>query len=304
MKVLVADDDLGSRLVAQASIERLGHDCVVAQDGVQGWHLFTEHAPDVVVTDRAMPGMDGLELCRRIRAQQQDRYTYIILVTSLSNPADVIEGMHAGADDYVAKPLNPLDLEARLLAARRVTELHAELAAAREALALQASTDPMTGLRNRLTLTQDLEQVHSSSERYRRSYCLALCDVDFFKRYNDTHGHLAGDTALRQVALTLQRGVRESDLVYRYGGEEFLIILPEQAAPEAMIALERILAQLRALGLEHRAGGPTGIITLSVGMACFTPGHAISSPALLAQADHALYLAKSAGRDRIVGAGS
>jgi diguanylate cyclase (GGDEF)-like protein len=225
-------------------------------------------------------------------------------VTSLSNPADVIEGMHAGADDYVAKPLNPLDLEARLLAARRVTELHAELAAAREALALQASTDPMTGLRNRLTLTQDLDQVHSSSERYRRSYCLALCDVDFFKRYNDTHGHLAGDTALRQVAVTLQRGVRESDLVYRYGGEEFLIILPEQATPEAMIALERILAQVRALRLEHRAGGPAGILTLSVGMACFIPGHAIGSPALLAQADHALYLAKSAGRDRIVVAGS
>ncbi|HST82623.1 MAG TPA: diguanylate cyclase [Kineosporiaceae bacterium] len=301
--MLVVDDDFGSRLVAQATVDRLNHECVVGVDGDEGWRLFNEVAPDVVVTDRSMPGLDGLELCRRIRAAKTDRYTYIILVTGLSDPAEVIKGMHAGADDYIGKPLDPLHLEARLLGARRVTELHAELATARQALSHQAHTDALTGLPNRLALTQDLEQIHRHSERYGRSYCLAMCDVDFFKRYNDTYGHLAGDEALRQVARTLQGGLRDGDRVYRFGGEEFLIVLPEQTTPQALIPMERSLHQLSCLALEHRTGGPTGVITLSVGLTSFGAGNPVTSQALLADADRALYRAKSAGRNCVVCAG-
>jgi two-component system chemotaxis response regulator CheY len=304
VRVLVVDDDFGSRLVAQATVESLSHECVIGVDGDEGWQLFNESAPDVVVTDRSMPGIDGLELCRRIRTAKTDRYTYIILVTGLNDPAEVIEGMRAGADDYIGKPLNPLDLEARLLGARRVTELHAELAVARQALSHQAHTDALTGLRNRLALTQDLEQVHRMSERYGRSYCLAMCDVDFFKRYNDTYGHLAGDEALRRVAMTLQTGARESDRVYRYGGEEFLVILPEQTTSQALTPMNRALDRLSGLALEHRTGGPTGVITLSVGLTGFAAGTSITCQALLADADQALYRAKTTGRNRIVCAGS
>jgi len=300
VKVLVIDDDLTSRLVAQATVESLHHECIVGVDGDDGWRLFNQSAPDVVVTDRSMPGIDGLELCRRIRAAETDRYTYIILVTSLNDPAQVIEGMHAGADDYVGKPLSPLDLEARLLGARRVTLLHAELAVARQALSHQAHTDALTGLSNRLALAQDLEQIRQHSERYGHNYCLAMCDVDFFKRYNDTYGHLAGDNALRKVAKTLQAGVRESDHVYRYGGEEFLVVLREQALPQALIAMQRVLDKLSCLALEHRTGGSTGIITLSVGLSGFTTGSSATNQALLVEADQALYRAKSTGRNRIV----
>jgi two-component system chemotaxis response regulator CheY len=304
MKVLVIDDDLSSRLVAQAIVESLNHECIIGIDGDNGWKLFNESAPDVVVTDRSMPGIDGLELCRRIRAAKTDRYTYIILLTGLSDPAQVIEGMHAGADDYIGKPLNPFDLEARLLGARRVTELHAELDVARQALSHQAHTDALTGMSNRLALTQDLEQIHHLSKRYGHSYCLAMCDVDLFKQYNDTYGHLAGDEALRRVAATLQAGVRESDRVYRYGGEEFLILLREQTIPEALIPMGRLLERLSRQALEHRTGGPTGVITLSVGIAGFVPGSSITSHALLADADQALYQAKIAGRNRVVCADS
>jgi two-component system chemotaxis response regulator CheY len=304
VRILIVDDDFGSRLVAQATVERLNHECVIGVDGDQGWQLFNESEPDVVVTDRSMPGMDGLELCRRIRAAKTDRYTYIILVTSLSDPADVIEGMHAGADDYVGKPLNPLDLEARLLGAKRVTELHAELAVAREALSHQANTDALTGLPNRLALTQDLERLHRRSERDGRSYCLAMCDVDFFKRYNDTYGHLAGDEALRRVAMTLQAGLRSTDRVYRYGGEEFLIVLPGLTIEEALIPVQRTIDQMGRLELKHLAGGPTAVITLSAGLASFVAGKSLTSEALLAEADQALYRAKTAGRNRAVCAGA
>lgn len=299
MRVLVVDDDFGSRVVAQATVQALSHECVTADDGNQAWQLIRQFAPDVVVSDRAMPGMDGLELCRRIRAMNTERYIYIVLVTALSEPADVLEGMHAGADDYVTKPLHPFDLETRLLAAQRVTQLHAELARTRAELTRQANTDPLTGLRNRLTLDVDLQHLHAVSARYHRSYSLALCDVDHFKRYNDTYGHPAGDTVLQQIATAMMDGLRTVDRVYRYGGEEFLIVLPEKSAAEAQPALERILGAIRALGIQHQAGGPTGIVTLSAGIASCTSERRLSGPNLLTEADQALYRAKTNGRDQV-----
>jgi diguanylate cyclase (GGDEF)-like protein len=299
VRVLVVDDDFGSRMVAEATVQALGHTCLTAEDGDQAWRSIRESAPDVVVSDRAMPGMDGLELCRRIRAMSADSYIYIVLVTSLSNPVDVLEGMHAGADDYIGKPLHPFDLETRLLAARRVTELHAELARTRAELRRQASTDPLTGLRNRLTLDGDLQQLHAVSERYGRSYSLALCDVDNFKGYNDTYGHPAGDAVLRQIATAMVASVRTVDRVYRYGGEEFLIVLPEQPATPAHLVLERVLGAVRALRIVHDASGATNVVTLSAGVASCTPERRISGATLLTEADHALYRAKTNGRDQV-----
>ena len=219
MRVLVADDDLGSRLVAQAAVESLGHECLAAADGLETWDLFTVWQPEVLVTDRTMPGLDGASLCERIRSVEKDSYTYIVLLTALGHPSDVLTGMRAGADDYVTKPLDPFELEATLLAASRVTRLHEELAIAREELIRQARTDPLTGLRNRLGLADALDQLHTISCRYGRSYCVAVFDVDHFKKFNDIYGHLAGDQALRTVSAALASKVRDSDGVYRYGGK-------------------------------------------------------------------------------------
>ena len=241
MKVLVADDDPGSLMVARAAVERSGHDCLTAADGDEAWALYLEHQPDVVVTDWMMPGMDGLALCRAIRAREADLYTYIVLLTSQGSRDDVLAGLEAGADDYVTKPLDPFVLHARLLVALRVTTLHADLAHYRKVLSQQARTDPLTGLHNRLKLSEDLEQLHARSERYAEEYCVAMCDVDNFKSYNDIYGHQAGDLALRAVAAALVGEARKSDGVYRYGGEEFLLVLPNQSQPGAKAFMERAL---------------------------------------------------------------
>jgi diguanylate cyclase (GGDEF)-like protein len=298
VKVLVADDDPGSLMVARAAVERSGHDCLAAADGDEAWALYLEHQPDVVVTDWMMPGMDGLALCRAIRAREQDLYTYVVLLTSQGSRDDVLAGLEAGADDYVTKPLDPFVLHARLLVARRITTLHADLAHYRRVLSRQARTDPLTGLHNRLKLSEDLEQLHLRSGRYEEQYSLAMCDVDNFKSYNDVYGHQAGDLALRAVAAALLGIVRKSDGVYRYGGEEFLLVLPQQPVSGAKALMERALEAVRDLAIVH-AGDPSGQLRLSAGIASFSAGHRVDAETLVGEADAALYAAKAAGRNRV-----
>lgn len=298
MKVLVADDDYVSRLVAKAAVEQSGHECIVAADGDAAWELFQSHRPEVVVTDLKMPGLDGLALCRAIRSTEKDSYTYLVLVTSHGSQDDVLAGLEAGADDYVTKPLDPFTLHTRLLVALRVTSLHTDLARYRTALADQARRDPLTKLSNRLKLSEDIEQLHNSSERYGRDYCVALCDVDNFKSYNDLYGHPAGDAALQAVAGSLAGQARTSDGVYRYGGEEFLLILHNQTMSGARMAMERARAAVQALGILH-SGGPLGVLTMSAGISAYSSGHRVSSEQLLSEADVALYAAKAAGRNTV-----
>jgi two-component system chemotaxis response regulator CheY len=298
VKVLVADDDAGSLLVARAAVERSGHDCLTAADGDEAWAMYLEHQPDVVVTDWMMPGMDGMALCRAIRAREADLYTYIVLLTSQGSRDDVLAGLEAGADDYVTKPLDPFVLHARLLVALRVTTLHADLAHYRRVLSRQARTDPLTGLHNRLKLSEDLEQLHVRSLRYGEDYSLAMCDVDNFKTYNDIYGHQAGDLALRAVAAALLSTVRESDGVYRFGGEEFLLVLPKQSLGGAKALVERALDAVRDASIAH-AGDPSGQLRLSAGISAFAPGNHVDAETLLGEADGALYSAKARGRNRV-----
>jgi diguanylate cyclase (GGDEF)-like protein len=298
VKVLVADDDPGSLMVARAAVERSGHHCLAAADGDEAWALYLEHQPDVVVTDWMMPGMDGLALCRAIRAREQDLYTYVVLLTSQGSRDDVLAGLEAGADDYVTKPLDPFVLHARLLVARRITTLHADLAHYRRVLSRQARTDPLTGLDNRLKLSEDLEQLHRRSGRYGEQYSLAMCDVDNFKSYNDVYGHQAGDLALRAVGAALLGIVRKSDGVYRYGGEEFLLVLPQQSVSAAKALMERVLEAVRDLAIVH-AGDPSGQLRLSAGISSFSAEHRVDADTLVGEADAALYAAKAAGRNRV-----
>ncbi|HEV7207455.1 MAG TPA: diguanylate cyclase [Mycobacteriales bacterium] len=299
MKVLVADDDAVSRLMLQGAVEALGHTCLVAEDGAQAWQLYAETSPDVLITDLLMPGLNGLELCRRVRARSESGYTYIILATGLVERDDVLSGMQAGADDYLSKPLAAFDLEARLIAAERVTSLHAQLSRYRSDLARLACTDPLTQLRNRRSLEDDLSALHARSQRYQRNYCLVMCDVDRFKAYNDTFGHPSGDEVLRAVGATLSTQARHGDSVYRYGGEEFLLILPEQTPPEAAVVGERIRRAVLGLCVAHPGGVDGQLLTISVGVAGFRPGDVTTSDGILAEADQALYAAKASGRNRV-----
>jgi two-component system chemotaxis response regulator CheY len=237
VRVLVADDDAIARLILQKAVVGLGHECEAAQDGVEAWTLFHEWQPEVIISDWMMPGMDGIELCRRVRdyGQETSTYTYFIVVTALAERSHFLTAMTEGADDYLMKPLDRLDLQVRLNVGARVMSLYRQLETRKAELEVlsdryydEARHDPLTGLGNRLRLREDLETLDGRMSRYGHTYAVALCDVDHFKAYNDRYGHQAGDEALRAVARALGTYGRLGDAAYRYGGEEFVVVMPEQ----------------------------------------------------------------------------
>lgn len=300
MKVLVADDDPLIRLLARHVVEDLGHECLEAGTVDEALEMFTRFQPQMLLLDRRMPPEDGLRVCQVVRQSEAETHTYayVVILTSLASREDILAGIEAGADDYALKPLDPFLLKSRIFVAQRVTRLHMELERSRAELRKQATTDALTGLRNRLGLSDDLDRLHQLSARHGRHYSLALCDIDHFKQYNDTYGHQAGDHALRDLATVLTSFGRREDSVYRYGGEEFLLVLPEQSAGPAMAVLQRLRTAVEELGIPH-TGSPHGVLTISVGVASFVPGSSLNVDALLRLADVALYEAKSAGRNRV-----
>jgi len=305
MRILVADDDPTSRLIAQMALRNLGHECDAVSDGAQAWDAYRSHRPDVIISDWSMPGLTGLELCRTIRAQVADGYTYFIMVTSHGNLDEILEGMSAGADDYLVKPLDSEDLQARLVGAARVTSLHRKLAEQQtelerlnDELTAMARRDPLTGLGNRRALDEDLELLEARVTRYGHRYCMALLDVDHFKSYNDTYGHQAGDQILQTVAAQLEAQARGGDALYRYGGEEFLCIFPEQSLSNGFMAVERMRIGLQRLAIPH-TDNPLGVLTISAGLAMLDPGHARAASEVLKEADEVLYRAKQLGRNRV-----
>src|SRR3954469_4834448 len=240
MHILIADDDPGTRLLVSAAVERLGHACTVAADGAEAWQRFRELAPEVVITDWEMPGMDGTELTRRIRGQADVPYPYIIVLTARADHETALSAMEAGADDLVFKPLRREELERMLVGAARVTELHRRLHR-------DARQDGLTGLGNRHRLAEDLGAMRARAERYGHRWCVALLDLDRFKGYNDGAGHLEGDALLRRESAALSETVSGGDTVYRYGGEAFLVLLPEQTLETAALAGARMRAVVEGL---------------------------------------------------------
>lgn len=303
MRIIIAEDDNVSRLILEAELHRLGHKVLTARDGEGAWELYQATGADVIISDGMMPGVDGFELCRRVRAMPATRYPYFIFLTNLADETFVRRGMKAGADDYLAKPLDPAALTARLVVAGRISELHrrlsaqqAELEALNEALFAQARTDPLTGLANRLSLTEDLPRLARRVER-NEGFCAIMCDIDHFKRYNDHYGHAGGDDVLRKVAAILKDGLRPGDRAYRFGGEEFLIIVPVKLDAEAQRVAERFRLAVERVAEPHCAS-PFGIVTLSVGAAMVQNLPSFSVASWLAAADAALYRSKELGRNR------
>jgi two-component system chemotaxis response regulator CheY len=309
LKILIAEDDAVSRTILRRAVEKLGHECLAAADGEEAWGLYEENPDlDVIISDWMMPGVDGLELCRRVRGDNRDGYTYFIFLTALGDREHLLQGLEAGADDYLSKPLDRDELGMRLTSALRVTDLHrrlafqnGELEKLNRMLFEQSRQDPLTSLGNRLRLREDLQVLQSRTERYGHNYAVVLCDVDFFKAYNDRYGHIAGDDVLRQVAATISSGLRTGDTAYRYGGEEFLVVLPEQDAEAAVAITDRLRQAVEDLGLPHADGGPGGVLTISAGVA--VSAGAGDTDGLLKAADEALYAAKSGGRNRVARAG-
>ena len=295
LSVVVADDDVIAANAFCRAIGALGHTCVVAHDGASALGLIDRNDADVVVSDLSMPGMDGLELCRAVRLRK-DRYVYFVLVSALGDKQHVMDAMRAGVDDYLTRPIDLDALEARMLCAERVVGVHRALIARNKELRrdseryLEVSrVDPLTGARNRRALAEDLRRAHGSIIRYGGPYAIAMCDVDRFKDYNDRHGHLAGDEVLKSVVRTIHDELRRGDAVYRYGGEEIVVLLPQQTVASATSAMERIRRQVARMTP----------VTISVGVSDLLAKDP-DEDACIRRADAALYRAKSAGRNRVV----
>ena len=299
MRVLIAEDSEVTRRLLASQLERWGYTVVAVNDGAEAWReLQRPDAPRMAILDWMMPGMDGVDVCRMVRALNAEPYIYIVLLTGRDRRQDIVRGLSAGADDYITKPFDAQELEVRARAGRRIVDLNAQLVAAREQLAVEASHDALTGLLNRGALLKTLGRDCSRATREGTPLALVMVDLDHFKNINDTFGHAAGDQVLRETARRMLEALRPYDVLARYGGEEFLLLLPACGRDEAVVVAERLRA---CVGTQPIVlpDGQTLKVSCSAGVASADPAAEIDGLTVIAEADAALYRAKAAGRDRV-----
>ena len=297
-RILVAEDDPMYRRLLQTWLEQWHYEVTLAEDGEAAWReLRSDHHPRLVLLDWMMPGIDGVEVCRRVRALQSETYSYIIVVTSRSGKQNAIDALDAGADDFLVKPVESNELRARVHVGSRILSLQNELLHSREQLRFQATHDALTGLLSRRTILQALHEEMARASRAAETVGVLMLDLDRFKLVNDSHGHHVGDAVLVEVAGRVAQAVRCYDKVGRYGGEEFLLVLPDCSADMLACVAERIRSRVEANPI---AAGGVGIgVTVSIGGAI--GNSKLSDPvSLLRSADHCLYAAKAHGRNHCV----
>ncbi len=294
MKILIAEDQVIAGLALSRTLEQLGHEAIIVSTGDVAWEQIEQQDWRLVITDWMMPGCTGPELCRRIRSRRGHSYTYVILLTCRDSRMDRLEGLAAGADDFLTKPVDVDELAVRLAIARRILGVQADLEAKNLRLTEIATTDPLTGLANRRRLNEALAAAASLSFRRGVPCSVLMLDIDHFKSFNDAFGHSAGDDVLCAVANILRSEVRPADLAARHGGEEFVVLLPGTDSEQASHVAERLRAAIAS------ADWPLRPVTASVGIATSSPPMRISTiQSLLDAADRALYHSKKAGRDRV-----
>lgn len=304
MKILVADDDPVSRRLMQRILERNGYEVVLATDGVSACLALTGHeAPRLALLDWMMPELDGPAVCREVRQHRHDSYVYIVLLTAKQSSCDIVEGLEAGADDYLIKPCHPAELKARLLTGRRVLNYEDKLVASREDMHYRATHDSLTGLANRASILACLEEAMESAVRRQGDVSVLLCDIDHFKAINDSYGHLAGDEVLQEVSKRLARSVRKTDAIGRYGGEEFLVVLDGCGIEDLRPCAEQVRSAISGTRIDVDAQALD--VSLSIGATTFhgrdiETGTRMSVAQLLRAADEAMYQAKIQGRNRVL----
>jgi diguanylate cyclase (GGDEF)-like protein len=295
MKVLIADDSATSRAMLRTALSRWGYDVVLAEHGAQAWEILAQpNPPTMAILDWVMPHMTGPEVCRRVRETRREPYTYILLLTSKNTKGETVEGLEAGADDYIVKPFDQHELQVRLRVGKRIVDLQMDLLQAREELRDRANKDLLTMLPNRPAIVTALEQELSRCHRDNRTVGIILLDIDHFKKINDSYGHFAGDAVLREAAARLRGNMRTYDQVGRYGGEEFLVVLPNCDLEQATNQAERMRQRLHATtmivdGVEMRVSASFGVTV--------SDGSERTPDAFVRIADEALYRAKANGRN-------
>ncbi|MDH5491203.1 MAG: diguanylate cyclase [Myxococcales bacterium] len=295
--VLIADDDRLTREFVANLLRSSELDVELVRSGREAIERVSAGGVDVVLLDIMMPGLDGIDCCRLIKSMTQDSFLPVILVTARTDPDSRVEGLRIGADDYICKPFDERELLARVQSMLRIKRMHDEVAEARSRLSRLAIEDELTGLYNYRYLHDRLGEEFKRAERYRDPLACAICDIDEFKAFNETHGHEIGDDALREVARRLRAAVRDVDVVARFGGEEFLLVLPSTHFSGALSVADRVWKSIGTVPL--RLQGHDYSLTVSVGVALYPSRDVKSKDDLLRAADVALSQAKNDGRDRI-----
>jgi two-component system cell cycle response regulator len=299
--ILIADDDELSRKLLSAVLTVEGYEVEVVADGAAAWAaLERTNRPELVISDWNMPECDGLQLCERVRRLSDGPYTYLLLLSARNERDDVARGLAAGADDYVIKPFYGRELIERVRAGVRILDLQRRLRDAEARASRLATRDDLTGLWNRRAI---MDLLHTERERARRSgepLSLAVVDVDHFKLVNDRHGHLVGDEVLRQVSSVMAGALRSHEHVGRFGGEEFLVLLPGCGRDDATTVAERMRLAVASEGHTLDGGGRLDV-SVSAGVATLS-NLDLNAAALIARADEALYAAKHQGRNRVIAA--
>ena len=309
MRVLVVEDEPATALSIAETVRGFGYAVDVAGDVPTAWSRLNAVDTPIVLTDWHMEGEDGMDLCRRIRSTPAPSYTYIIFLTRLSERKHVVEGLSAGADDFIGKPFDPDELRVRLLAAERIIKLETRLREANEALQMRnemlhesSRTDALMQIGNRAAFDEMIERVHERARQDAGRYAVVMCDLDCFKRYNDTFGHQTGDEVLRRVAASIKLGIRATDWAFRYGGEEIALLLDGHNLESAGGVAERVRMQVESLRFTaDRRREPFGVtISCGVGSCPENSGPTGDWRCVVAAADRALYAAKRTGRNRTV----
>lgn len=290
MKILIAEDDTTTRLIFGATLRKMGHTVTAVEDGGKAWKAWQQEEYSLLISDWIMPDIDGLELCKRIRAQPSLQYTYIILLTWMDGKGSYLEGMDAGADDFITKPFDEEQLAARLRVAERIVALH-------QKLHIQATHDHLTGVWNRAAIMGHLRGEVERARRQSSHMGVIIADLDYFKRINDTYGHRTGDAVLQEAARRMQLALRPYDRLGRYGGEEFLIIASDCDLSQTAALAERIRSFMSTEPVKDQFSEI--FVTVSLGIAIGRGQAGEDAGALVAIADEALYRAKKAGRNRI-----
>ncbi|MGO8815736.1 MAG: diguanylate cyclase [Terriglobia bacterium] len=295
MRILVAEDDSVTRRLLRVSLERWNYEVISVDDGAQARDaLLQEGAPKLAILDWVMPGADGIDVCRELRERKAGTYIYTLVLTAKREKGDLLQGLDAGADDFLIKPFDPLELQARLRSGCRIIELQDQLIAAREAMRDQATRDALTTVWNRAATMEILKRELIRSSREELPLSLMMADLDHFKRINDTLGHQTGDAVLQEVVRRIQSVLRPYDVLGRYGGEEFLLVAPGCDSTAALSLAEKVRRSVVSTPVPTTSGPIP--VTLTLGVANLVADSNLES--LLRSADDALYRGKKAGRNR------
>lgn len=296
MRVLVAEDDLTSRTILTAILVKWGYEVVPATDGEQALEILQKpDSPRLALLDWSMPGLSGVEVCSRLRKNQDHDSIYVIILTAKSEKKNIVEGLNTGANDYIIKPYDNDELQARVNVGKRMVEIQTELESAKHALIHEAMHDSLTGIYNRKAVLDVLNKQLSWTKRHGGILSVGMCDLDHFKMINDKYGHQTGDDVLRGFIGIINDNLRQYDIIGRYGGEEFIIIIPSAGDAMQLMDFNRLCKTTYDSRIETRSGDLS--VTVSIGVTRSKGTNTIDN--ILAEADDALYRAKDMGRNRV-----